>query len=351
MTTDTSLRQLRCVSPFARVKLRVSRRNRVGGDPEDGVKRRHRVEPTIETKHVFVEVGLKMLGLYTAMVRSLDPGFEVAKNEMDHGQVRLSFVGVAAERQRLMAVSNLGKAGVASPAVGAQDGSARNVVFDKAGKRIGAAVGHDTKAQSSRIDAALVLLTVICARPNLYGADHDRLVMSAATFAACLAADHAFINFDRMFAANGIALGANHTSAKLVEYLKGRLVATESKLPLELDGGLSGDLRGHEIRAPKPRRERRMARLHDSSSRKRRVGLAATATQNYRRTCCKTVRLADKSALRARKSIRPTDGFKIASTGRVIGEYPLKLRKRSGEAANVHVRNNGRFLSVCQATG
>jgi hypothetical protein len=39
------------------------------------------------------------------MVRSLDPGFQVAENEMDDGQVRLSFVGVSAERQRLMVVS------------------------------------------------------------------------------------------------------------------------------------------------------------------------------------------------------------------------------------------------------
>jgi hypothetical protein len=103
-----------------------------------------------------------------------------------------------------------------------------------------------------------------------------------------------------------------------------------------LNGGLSGDLRGHEIRAPEPRRERRVARLHDSASRERRVGLTATASQHYRRAACEAVWLARSSTLRAYKSVRPTDGFKIASACRVVGKDPLKLRKRSGEAANVH---------------
>jgi hypothetical protein len=342
---------LRCVSPFPRVKLRVSRRNRASRNPENGVKRRHRVEPTIEPKHVFVEVGLQVFGLDTAMMRPLDPSFQIAENEMDHGQVRLSFVGVAAERQRLMDVSHLGKAGVASPAIGAEDGAARNIVFDKSGKRIGAAVRHDTKPQSSCIDAALVLLAVIRARPNLDSADHDRLVMSSATLAACLAADQAFINFDRMLAANGVTLRANHTGAEFVEYLKGRLVAAETKLALKLDRRLSGRLRGHEVCAPKPCRERRMARLHDRSGRERCIGFASTTSQHNRRPRSETVRLSYKPALRTRKSVRPADGFKVVSASRVIGENPLKLGERSWEAANVHGCDNGIILSLCQATG
>jgi hypothetical protein len=348
MTMNTSLRS---VHPLPRIKLRVSRRHGVGRNPENGVKRRHRVEPTIEPEHVFVEVGLKMLGLDTAMVRSLDPSFEVAENEVDHGQVRLSFVGIAAERQSLMAVSHLGKAGVASPAIGAQDRPTRDVVSDKAGKRIGAAIGHDAKPQSSRIDAALVLLAVIRARSNLDSANYDRFVMRAATFAACLAADQAFINFDRMLYANGVSLWANHTGPELVEYLKGSLITREPKLALELNGRLSGGLRGHEIRAPKPRRKRRMARLHDSASRKRCIDFASATSQHDRRASCETVGLSYKPALRTRKSVRPTNGFKVASASRIVGENPLKLRERSGKAANVHGRDNGRVLSLCQATG
>jgi hypothetical protein len=323
----------------------------VDGDPKNGVKRRHRIEPTIEPEHVFVEIGLKMLGLYTAMMRSLNPSLQIAENEMDHGQMRLGFVGVAAERQRLMVVSHLGKAGVASRTIGAQDGAARNIVFDKAGKRIGAAVRYDTKPQSSRIDAASVLLAVILTRPNLDSANHDGLMMRAATFTARLAADHAFVDLDGILTANGVALWADHASAELVEYLKGSLITREPKLALELNGALARGLRSHEIRAPKPRREWRVARLHDGSGRKRCIGFASTTSQHDRRASCETIRLSSKPALRTRKSIRPANGFKVASASRVVGEYPLKLRKRSWDAANVHGRDNARILSLCQATG
>ena len=224
-------------------------------------------------------------------------------------------------------------------------------VFDEAGKRIGAPIWHDTKPQPSRIDTALVLLAVILSRPNFNSADDDRLVMNTATFAARLAANQALVHFDRMLVTNGVALGPNHSGSEFVENLKCRLIARERKLALELDGGLSRDLRRHEIRAPKPRREGRVARLHDSASRQRRIGFAATAAQHDRRAGCEPVGLAHNAALRARKSARPTNGFKIAGASRVVGEYPLKLRKRSWEAANVHGCDNGRFLSLCQATG
>ena len=294
---------------------------------------------------------MQVFGLDTAMMRPFDPSLQVAENEMDHGQVRLSFVGITTERQSLMVVSKLGKAGIASPAICPQRGAKRNVVFDEASKRIGAAVGYDTKPQSSRIDAALVLLAIILSRPNLYSADNDRFVMRAASFAARLATYHTLVNLDWIFTTYGVALGADHASAELVEYLKGSFVAREPKLALKLNRGLSWCLRGHQVRAPKPSRERCMARLHDSASRQRRVGLASTTSQHDRRASCETVGLSDEPALRTRKSVRPTYGFKVASARCVVRENPLKLRKRSWEAANVHGRDNGRILSHCQATG
>src|SRR5437588_459851 len=139
---------------------------------------------------------------------------------MDHGQVRLGLVWIATERQCLMAVSNLGKAGIAGPSICAQRGTERDVVLDKADKLRGTPVGHDTQPQSSRIDAASVLFAVIVTRSDLNSADHDRFVMGAAPLATRLAADHAFVDFDRMLATDCITLGANHAGAELVEYLK-----------------------------------------------------------------------------------------------------------------------------------
>jgi hypothetical protein len=308
----------------------------VGCNPENGVKRRHWVEPTIETEHVFIEIGLQVFGLDPAMMRPLDPSFQIAENEMDHGQVRFGLVRVTAERQGLMMVSHLRKVRVASPAIGAQRGTKRNVVFDKAGKRVRTAVGHNAKPQSSCIDAASVLLAIVLTRPNLYRSDHNRLVVSAPTFASSLAADQAFVNFDRILATDSVALGTNHAGAKLVKYLESSLITRECKLPLELNSRLAGDLRGHKIRSPKPCRERRVAGLHDGSSRQRRISFATTAAQHYRRASCETIRIAANAAFRTCKSIRPANGLKVASAGRIVGEHPLKFRKGSGEAANVH---------------
>src|SRR5271165_6963400 len=89
-------RQLRRMSPFARIKLRVSRRYGVSGNPENGMERRHRIETAVEPKHVFVEIGLQVFWFNTTVVRPLDPSFQVTENEVDHRQMRLCFVWVAA---------------------------------------------------------------------------------------------------------------------------------------------------------------------------------------------------------------------------------------------------------------
>jgi hypothetical protein len=277
-----------------------------------------------------------MLWLDSAMMRSLDPSFQIAEYEVDHRQMCLRFVGIAAKRQHVMVISARSKPRIAGPPVSSHGSANRDILFDEAGERFRAPIGHDTKPQPSRIDAARVLLAVIRSRSNLHSADNDRFVMGSASLAARLAADHAFINFDQMLAPDGVTFRANHTGAKLVKYLKSRLITSESKLTLELDGRLSRHLRRHEVRAPKPRRERRMAGLHDGSGRKRRVGLATTAAEHDRRTRCEPIGLPCNAALWARKPVRPTDRFKIASASRIVGEYPLKLRKRSGKTANVH---------------
>jgi hypothetical protein len=162
-------------------------------------------------------------------------------------------------------------------------------------------------------------------------------MVSTATFSARLAADKAFVDFDRVIAANGITLWTNHTSAELVEYLKGSFITSERKLALELNGRLAGYLCGQKVCAPKPRRERSVARLHNGARRKRYIGFAAATAKHHRRASCETVRLADEAAFLARKTARPSNGLKVASASRVIGEHPLKLWKRGGEAANVHV--------------
>jgi hypothetical protein len=53
----------------------------------------------------------------------------------------------------------------------------------------------------------------------------------------------------------------------------------------------------------------------------------------------KTVRLTNVSALGTCKSFRPPQEFKVSCACRIIGEYPLKFRKRRRETTGIHGRN------------
>jgi hypothetical protein len=292
-----------------------------------------------------------MLSLDTAMMSPLEPSFQVAEDKVDHGQVRFCFIRVSAKRQNVVMISNFWKSGIAGPPVSADDSAGGHVVSDETGEHLGASVSNNAKPQPSRINAAPVLFAVVLAGPNLNGADDESLMVNAAPFASRLAANEAFVDLDGMLASDCVSLWPDHTSAQLVENLKRRLITTKSKLALELNGRLSGNLRSHQVRAPKPRRKGRMARLHDRSRRQRGVDLAATATKHDRRARREAVGLPNKPALWARKPARPTNVFEIPSARFVVGEDLLKLRKRSGEAANVHGLNSSRSTRPCQATG
>jgi len=267
-----------------------------------------------------------MLGLDTAMMRSFNPSLHVAEDEVDHGQVRLCLFGIAGKRQHFMVVSHIGNTIVTSPSICTDGGSRRNIIFDKARESFSTAIRYNAKAEASSINAPpFVCFTIILPRPNFYGTDYDRFVVRAATFSARLAADIAFIDFDRMLTTNRVTLRTNHTRAELVQDLEGRLIPSKAELALKLDGGLSGCLRSHEVRTPKPRRERRMARLHYGAGCKRCVGFAAATTQHYRRARREAIGFSDQSAFVAGKTLRPTRGLKIAGASHIIGKYPLKF--------------------------
>src|SRR5256885_7084409 len=109
---------LRHMLPLSGVKLRVSWGDGTHSDPKNGVERGHRIEPTIKPEHVFIEVGLQMFWLDTAMMRALDPSLHIAEDEMDHGKVRLRLVWVASESQCFMAKSHFGNSIVTVPPIG-----------------------------------------------------------------------------------------------------------------------------------------------------------------------------------------------------------------------------------------
>jgi hypothetical protein len=265
--------------------------------------------------------------------------------------MRFCLVWIATEHQCLMGVPHLGKSLVSDPSIGANGSARRNIISSEVRKHFGAPIWHDAKPQSSSIDTTpRARVTIILTRPNFDGTDYGSLVMRAASFSARLTTDVAFVYFYRMITSYGVTLGANHTCTEFVQNLKSRLIPAKRELALELNGRLAACLRGHKIRAPKPCRERHMARLHDSTSRKRCIGLASTAAQYHRRTRLEPIWFLDKPTFRAGKSIRPTNRFKIGGASRVVGEYPLKFWKRSGKSAYVHDYKHSNSDRECQAT-
>jgi hypothetical protein len=277
-----------------------------------------------------------MIGLYSTVMRAIDPRLQIGEDKMDHGQVLLCLIRIATERKRAMSISDFIKSSITPPSVSANDRARRYGVFDESGKRIAIApgnvrVGDNAEPEASSIGSSPSRTAVLNARPNFNSANDSRLMVNATTFAARSAANVALVYFDRMRRANGVAIWPHHASAELMEHGESSFVGGDTKLALKLNCRLAGRLRGHEVCAPKPSREWHMAGLHDRPSRQRCVFLAGTATQHNRRARGKTVWLADNAALLASEAIGPADRFQIASASVVIGEDALKFREAGWE--------------------
>jgi hypothetical protein len=176
----------------------------------------------------------------------------------------------------------------------------------------------------------------IFARPNFNSANYRRLMMNSPSFSPRAAANATFVYFDGMRRPNSVAVGPHHTGAKLVKHRERRLISSDVKLALKLEGGLTGRLCCHEVGAPKPSRERHMARLHNRPGSERRIFLTGSATQHNRRAGCKTVRLSSECACRTGETVRPAHHFQIFGASAIIREDALKLRKARWEGC-VHV--------------
>src|SRR5450755_710312 len=70
------------------------------------------------------------------------------------------------------------------------------------------------------------------------------------------------------------------TRAELVEDLKRRLIARQTKLSLKLHGRHAGCLAGYQIGRPKPCAQRRVRACHDRSNRQSGVTAARAAAQD-----------------------------------------------------------------------
>jgi len=273
---------------------------------------------------------------------------------MDHRKMLLRLLRVPPERERVVPVADLAKTAVSLPAVSTDDRARRYVLLDEYGERIGIAtrkrniglfgVGDYAEPKTPGIsalldwDTAFVGILPFCAtilgalaRPHLNSANHRRLMMNSPSFTTRAPANATFVHFDGMRRADSIAVWSHHAGAELVKHRERRLIRSNIKLALKLDGGLPGRLCRHEISAPKPRRERHMARLHDRAGGERRILFASPAAQDNRRAGCETVRLADVPALRASEAFRPANCLQIPGASAIIREDALEFGKARWE--------------------
>jgi hypothetical protein len=138
-----------------------------------------------------------------------------------------------------------------------------------------------------------------------------------------------------------VSVGSHHSSPQLMEDAECRLVARQSKLPLELDGRHALRLTGDQIGRPEPSAEGRMATLHDGADQKAGLATTGTALQDAG-SIGDAERFADDTAMQADEAVHPAGALKIGRARHVIGKKPLEFGKglRKGQIVplvNVHV--------------
>lgn len=306
------------------------------------------------------------------MVGAIDPRLQVREDKMDHRQMLLRLLWITPERERIVPIAHSDKVVIPLPAVSADGGAWRHIVPDESGKRIDVATrkrslhlfdaGDDAEPKTPGVskfldrDAFFVGIPPLRAasfsvlsRPHLDSANNRRLMMGSFTFPARTPTYIAFVYFDGMRRPDGVAIGPYHTGAEFVKHRERRFIGSDAKLALELDGRLAGRLCRHEIGAPKPSRERHVARLHDRPGGERRIFLTGTAAQHNRRTGCKPIGLAHEPTLLASKAVRPADCFQVMGASAVVRENALEFGKARWEGC-IHVQDDSTSQGYCHAS-
>jgi hypothetical protein len=336
------------VFPTAAIKLGIGRADGFRTDAQHRAEGVERVETAVKPERVFVQIGLQVLGA-DAVVTALQPGFQVAENQMDDGQIVLGDRRIVSLDNWQMFVSPLLQRGIARRTIGEDHRTRCYGAFDEADKRLGRTIRHHFHAQPTGIASATTGLRTKLrfTLADLDGGNNERLIMDATAKAARRTANPSFIDLDMpiQVAANAVTVRANHTGAQLVEDLEGRLVAGQAKLALKLDRAQSRRVAGDQIGCPEPRRERHAGALHDAAGGQANVATAATAAQDVR-AVGEAKRLGLELAMGAAETLFPPQFFKVFRAGSVVRKELLKLRERAREGQTLVLEDvSGHCLS------
>ena len=144
---------------------------------------------------------------------------------------------------------------------------------------------------------------------------------------ALAAPDPRLIDLNREVTANAVEIRAHHRYTQLVQDLEGRFVALQTELPLDPHSAHARRLARHEVRSPKPDRDRRVRALHDRAGRERCVTLAVATAKHHRSPVRETAWLTMPLAVLADKAFGPSDPLQVCGARCVIRKKPHEVRQ------------------------
>ena len=271
---------------------------------------------------------------------------------MDDRQKGSGNLHVATFRNGGMKIASLAKRRVTAPVVGNDGGTRRDDALNETTQGFGTSVWHQREPNTSGVPSSppLVEAAAMLALFDLDRTGDENHVVDTSALATSTAADVGFVSFDLLswVATNSILVGSHHASPQFVKNLESSFVASQSELPLELDGRHAGCLAGNQVVRPEPHRERCVRTFHHGASREVAIVLAVAASQNSW-AISKTIGIARRSATRANEPVAPSCALKVSGTRCLVREEALELRQRARKRqipSLKHVNNHGRPTSA-----
>ena len=332
----------RCSGPgFGSVKLGISWCGDVAGNSEQRAKGVEGIETAVEAEGEFVEIGLQVLRA-DAVMDAAQPSLEIGEHEVNDRQEGLGNLHVAPLRDSGMAIITLAQLRVTTPVVGDDGGAGCNSTLDESAQRLGAAIRRNGKANTPcvALGSAFVTAPLLLALADFDRAGHENHAVYASPLAAGTPTDIGFVGLDVFLglAPDPILVRAHHAGAQLVENLKGRFVARQPELPLELDGRHSGCMAGNQVGRPEPNRERRVRAFHDRAGREASFVATRPATKNTGASGV-AIGFAGRSAVGTGEAVAPSRALKVCRTCCLVRKQALELRKRTRERQIVSLKH------------
>jgi hypothetical protein len=180
----------------------------------------------------------------------------------------------------------------------------------------------ETKSSSNEAPTVITLVFGFClpgghvwvrskslrTQSHFYRAHNQGFVMTPPTFALRGTTYPRLVQFEPATRADSVSLWTNHCRSQFMQHLESRLVPSEPKLSLKLQGAHSGILGCHKVGRPEPDVKRLPRALHDGPGREAGLLAAASAFKNTR---------ARQKAPR----------FSAITTGHLIGKILLEFQK------------------------